>query len=107
MSEEEETGLGPDSTITELFEAVMPKEGMRVVPTQLPHADAGKAQLAILITGNAEEANVMMAQLMSYVTDMHMMAAQHEANEASKRAALVDASGQAISSDDEQKIIIP
>ena len=78
--------LTPDSSIKEIFETVMPEEGMRVIPTQIP-APPGKSNLAILISGSAAEANVLMANLMSYVTDMHEISQQHEAEMESKEDA--------------------
>lgn len=93
-------GLGPKSPIDEIFEAVTPEEGMRVLPTQLP-APEGKAHLAILITGNADEANVVMANLMSYVTEMHDTAEQA----AHDPASIVGANGEPV--DEQPAIIIP
>ena len=72
MSEQD---LGPNSSIAEIFEAVTPEEGTRVVPTKIPAKD-GKAHLAILITGNADEANIVLANLMAYVNDMYETAEQ-------------------------------
>lgn len=95
----EQPNLSPDSSIREIFEAVMPEEGMRVLPTQVP-APEGKANLAILISGTEEEANVCMANLMAYVTDMHEIAQQAEAD-----SGLVAANGEPV--EDEPTIIIP
>lgn len=91
--------LSPASSIAEIFDAVRPDEGMRVLPTQIP-APEGKANLAILITGSEAEANVLMANLMAYVTDMHEISQQKEAE-----AALVGANGEPI--EDEPAIIVP
>ncbi len=87
--------LSPDSSIKEVFEAVVPDEGMRVLPTQIPAPD-GKAYLAILIAGKAEDANVCMANLMAYVTEMHEISQQAEAEAANGEPAT-----------DEPSIIIP
>lgn len=95
-----EQALSPDSSIKELFDAVQPEEGMRVLPTQIP-AEEGKANLAILITGSAEEANVCMANLMSYVTEMHEITQQAEAD-----GKIVDVDGAPID-DDAPSIIVP
>lgn len=93
--------LTPESNITEIFEAIMPEEGMRCVPTQVP-APEGKAHLAILITGTEAEANVLMANLMAYVTDMYEIAQQKEADDG---PAIVDQSGEVI--DGEPSIVLP
>lgn len=77
MSEKQ---LGPKSTIEEIFEFCRPDEGMRVVPVEIP-APKDKAHLMILIAGNKAEANVLMANLMSYVSDMHDVAEQKAQDE--------------------------
>lgn len=94
-----EKQLGPDSSIREIFDAVRPDEGMRAVPTQIP-APEGKANLAILITGSEAEANVLMANLMAYVTDMHEISQQHETE-----SEIVSANGEPVN--DEPTIIVP
>ena len=81
--------LSPATPINEIFEAVTPEEGMRVIPTEIP-ASEGKRHLAILITGSEAEANVMMANLMSYVNDMSEVAQQ-----------------QTVEKEDEPTIIVP
>ena len=91
--------LSPASSIQEIFEAITPDEGMRVLPTQIP-APEGQAHLAILITGSHDECSVLMANLMSYVQDMHDVASQKEAE-----SEILDAEGKPI--EDEPTIILP
>lgn len=95
----EENSLSPDSSIAEIFEFCRPDEGMRVLPVQIP-APQGKTHLAILIAGAEDEANVLMANLMSYVTDMHEISQQKEAE-----ASIVGTDGAPVK--DEPAIIVP
>lgn len=91
--------LGPTSTIEELFEEIMPGNGMRVVPISVA-APEGKANLMIAISGSNEEATVLMANLMSYVDEMAQVAAQHEADQK-----VLGTDGKPI--EDEPSIIVP
>lgn len=77
----EEAPLSPDSTLRELFKVIEVEEGVNVVPVSLNKSEDNIARLMIAIVGSPSEANVIMANLMSFVDDMHDMAAQHEADE--------------------------
>jgi hypothetical protein len=83
----------------EIFDEVAPETGLRVLPTQIP-APEGKQYLAILIAGNQDEANVVMANLMSYVQDMHETAEQKQAENE-----IVGSNGEPL--EDEPSIILP
>lgn len=73
--------LGPDSQINEIFDFLRPDEGCGVFPVSMAKRDDGKADMLIVITGSAGEANVMMANLMTYVNEMHEVAEQKKADE--------------------------
>lgn len=76
-----EADITPKSSIEELFAVLTPDSGMRVVPITIPPKD-GVAQMAIVIVGKEEDANVLMANLMHYVNEMAAVAQQHEADQA-------------------------
>ena len=95
-----ESKITPDSSIQELFDAFRPDKGCRVVPVTLKDRDDGKIDLMIAITGNQDEANIIMANLMSYVNDMHDTAEQKAAE-----AGLLGPDGQPV--DNEPSIIVP
>lgn len=76
----EDKALSPQSTMEEVFDELRPSVGMRVVPVQIP-APKGKMNFFIAVTGRAEECNVMMANLMTYVQEMSAVAEQKQADE--------------------------
>lgn len=76
MSEEQEPKtLGPNSTIRELMDAVRVEEGTNVVPVTLK-ANAEFAEMMVIITGKPEDANVIMANIMTLIGDMYDKAEQ-------------------------------
>lgn len=97
-SNEEKSSLGPDSSLKDLFDDLRPPEGMRVVPISLARTD-GTADLAIIITGKEEDANVLMANLMSYVNELFAVSEQIHADK------IIGTDGKPVS--DEPKIVVP
>jgi len=76
---EEKKKLGPDSSIRELLDAVYVDEGTNVVPVTLREKE-DHVEMMIIISGKPAEANVVMANLMSLVNDMHSAAEQMKAD---------------------------
>lgn len=94
------SSLGPDSSLKDLFDELRPDEGMGVFPISMGKRDDGKVDLAIVITGKAEDANVLMANLMSAVDHMFQTAQQVEADRQ-----ILGADGQPANAD--PSIIVP
>lgn len=72
--------LGPDSTLRELFDEIEVAEGVNVVPVSLTNADDKIARMMVCVCGNSKEANLVLANLMAYVDQMHAAAEQARAN---------------------------
>lgn len=90
--------LGPQSPIVDVFDRILPETGVTCIPTKVP-APEGKAYLAIMIAGNADEAQLLLANLMSYVEEMHAVAEQKRAD------TIVGSDGTELT--DEPAIIVP
>ena len=92
--------LSPDSTLSELFDFLRPEEGCKVQPVSLAKREDGKSDLMIAITGSYDEANIIMANLMTYVTEMEAVAEQRNVD-----AEILGTDGKALK--DEPTIIVP
>ena len=80
MSEEKEkfhNGLSPESTLKELFDFIRVEEGVNVMPVTLDQ-DPKDTRMMILIQGEHETASVIMAKLMTVVTDLFDTEKQRE-----------------------------
>lgn len=77
------SGLTEKSTLEELFDFVAPEEedAIGVFPVTMKPRVEGRAEMMIVITGAPNTANVIMANLMTAVGDMHDLAAQQQAEE--------------------------
>lgn len=92
--------LSPESSLAELFDFLRPDEGCKVHPVSLAKRADGRADLMIVITGSHDEANVLMANLMTYVTTMQEVTEQKNAE-----SAILGKDGEALT--DEPAIIVP
>ena len=92
--------LSPQSTLAHLFDFLRPEEGCKVQPVSLAERDDGKIDLMIAITGSEAEANIIMANLMTYVTEMEAVAEQRNAD-----SEILGTDGKALK--DESTIILP
>lgn len=93
--------LTPDSTLKETFDFVYdPDSDVQVLPVTLSKNDDEHARMMILIQGKPNTANVIMANLMTYIQEMHDLAEQKEAEQA-----IVAPDGEPLG--DEPRIIVP
>lgn len=92
--------LSPNSTLKELFDFLRPDEGCKVQPISFATRDDGRSDLMITITGSHDEANIIMANLMTYVTEMEAVAMQKNVD-----AEILGTDGKALK--DEPTIIVP
>ena len=74
------SNLGADSTVREVFEFIEIDKGVNLVPVAISKAEDEVARLAIFITGEQEDAQLLFANLMAYVDQLHTAAEQHAAN---------------------------
>lgn len=81
-------GLGPDSSIKELFAEIAVEDGANVVPISVSESDK-ESKFMICICGAKEEASLIFAHLMTYVDQMY------------------DASKNAVTENDDSPIILP
>lgn len=80
MSEEKKK-LGPHSTMQEIFDFIRPEKGVKVQAIRMSDRDDGISDICICLTGSEMEADVLAANLMSYVDEMYMLAEQVAKNE--------------------------
>lgn len=73
------SSITPDSSIRELFNEVEVAEGVNVVPVTISKADDDIARNMIVICGARSEANLILANLMQYVDEIHAATLQAEA----------------------------
>lgn len=90
--------LSEKSTLEDLFAVVTPDEGVQALPVTMNNTPDGKAQMMIVIAGDHATANVIMANLMTIVQEMHDTAEQQE-------ALIEDVDGNKLN-DDESPIIV-
>jgi len=92
--------LSEKSTLEDLFKTVTPEEGVQTMPVSMNNTPTGKAQLMILIAGEPNTANVIMANLMTVIQDMHETAEQQD-------ALIEDTEGNKLHDDDKPSILVP
>ena len=78
MGEQTLSALSEKSTLEELFKVVTPEDGINAVPVTMKSTPDDKAQLMIVIAGEPNMANLIMAQLMTAVNDLHERMVQQE-----------------------------
>lgn len=93
--------LSPDSTLKEVFDFIYDADiDVQVMPVTLTKNTDENARMMILIQGKQNTAAVIMANLMTYIQEMHDLAEQKEAEQA-----IVAPDGEPLG--DEPKIILP
>jgi hypothetical protein len=78
--------LTPESKVRELFEIVMPADGASVVPVRLSEVEDEKQKLMVLIAGDKEGADLLLANIMLYVDGMYTAAREIEAQEEANKS---------------------
>lgn len=93
--------LTPDSSLKEVFDFIYdPEIDVQVMPVTLSKNDDENARMMVLIQGKQQTATVIMANLMTYIQEMHDLAEQKAAEQA-----IVAPDGEPLG--DEPKIIVP
>lgn len=97
----DEKTLTAKSSLEEVFDFIRnPEQDVQVLPVTLNKPSDAEARMMILIQGKPDTANVLMANLMTYIQEMYDLAEQQAAaNE------IVAPDG--VPLDDEPQIIIP
>lgn len=90
MSDEKqpEKQLSEDPTLSELFEFIKTEGGVRILPITVKQ-DENDTRLLLAIQGEHRTASIIMAQLMTEVSDLHDLSEQEEAGENEQKPKII------------------